>query len=206
MLHLPPPKFVHTPQFQIPRNNPGTMRHLSAEPDHPAWRPYTFTVTVYSEIHFYCGSLFRRTLLLWLVVQRYQCCSCHATQQDGVLPGRLNRQQSPAGPVNTKRNMRRLYPIVGASKVNFGWKLGPFITAPVNHSPARNTETTTTLPNAMKKLVQTTNYKIYCNKPWYLVSVNGAKVFNSFSIFLSFSSSFSSWQSITEHDYFQMYM
>jgi len=37
-----------------------------------------------------------------------QCCSCHATQQDGVLPGRSNRQQSPAGPVNMKRNMRRL--------------------------------------------------------------------------------------------------
>jgi len=36
-----------------------------------------------------------------------QCCSCHAMQVDGVLPGRSNRQQSPAGPVNMRRNMRR---------------------------------------------------------------------------------------------------
>jgi len=36
-----------------------------------------------------------------------QCRSCHATPQDGVLPGRSNRQQSPAGPVNMRRNMRR---------------------------------------------------------------------------------------------------
>jgi len=36
-----------------------------------------------------------------------QCCSCHATQVDGVLPGRSNRQQSPAGPVNIRRIMRR---------------------------------------------------------------------------------------------------
>jgi len=35
-----------------------------------------------------------------------QCCSCHATQQDGVLPCRPNRQQSPAEPVNVRRNMR----------------------------------------------------------------------------------------------------
>jgi len=76
-----------------------------------------------------------------------QCCiySCHATRQDGVLPGRSNRQQSPAGPVNMRRNVRRMYPIVGAAKVNFGWKLGPFIMAPVNHSPARNKKTTTAL-------------------------------------------------------------
>jgi len=40
--------------------------------------------------------------------QDMQCCSCHATQQDGVLPGRSNRQQSPAGPVNMRHNMRRL--------------------------------------------------------------------------------------------------
>jgi len=33
----------------------------------------------------------------------------------------------------------------GAAKVNFGWKLGPFIMAPVNHSPARNKNTTTAL-------------------------------------------------------------
>jgi len=33
-----------------------------------------------------------------------QYCSCHATQQDGVLPGRSNRQQSPAGPVNMSRS------------------------------------------------------------------------------------------------------
>jgi len=37
-----------------------------------------------------------------------QCCSCHATRQDGVLPGRSNRQQSPAGPVNMRRNTRCL--------------------------------------------------------------------------------------------------
>jgi len=37
-----------------------------------------------------------------------QCCSCHATQQDGILLGRSIRQQSPAGPVNMRRNMRRL--------------------------------------------------------------------------------------------------
>jgi len=36
-----------------------------------------------------------------------QFCSFHATQVDGVLPGRSNRQQSPAGPVNMRRNMRR---------------------------------------------------------------------------------------------------
>jgi len=75
-----------------------------------------------------------------------QCCSCHAARQDCVLPGRSNRQQSPAGPVNMRRNIRRLWPIVGAAKVNSGWKLGPFIMAPVNHSPARNKKTTTALP------------------------------------------------------------
>jgi len=31
-------------------------------------------------------------------------CCCHATQQDGVLPGRSNRQQSPAGPVSMRRS------------------------------------------------------------------------------------------------------
>jgi len=41
--------------------------------------------------------------------------------------------------------MRFLWPIVGAAKVNFGWKLGPIIIAPVNHSPARNKKTTTAL-------------------------------------------------------------
>jgi len=71
-----------------------------------------------------------------------QCCSCHATQQDGVLPGRSNRQQSSAGPGNMRRNMRRLQPLVGAVKVNFGWKLGPFILASVNHNPARNKRAT----------------------------------------------------------------
>jgi len=35
--------------------------------------------------------------------------------------------------------------MVGATKVNFGWKLGPFIIAPVNHSPASNKMTTTAL-------------------------------------------------------------
>jgi len=53
--------------------------------------------------------------------------------------GRSNRQESPAGTVNMRRNMRRMQPIVGpvgSAKVNFRWKLGPFIMAPVNHSPA----------------------------------------------------------------------
>jgi len=36
-----------------------------------------------------------------------ECRSCHATQVDGVLPGRSNRQRSRAGPVNMRRNMRR---------------------------------------------------------------------------------------------------
>jgi len=76
-----------------------------------------------------------------------QCCSCHATQQDGDLPGRSNSQQNAAGPVNMRCNMRRLKPIVRAAKVNFGWKLGPFILAPVNHSPARIKKTTTALVN-----------------------------------------------------------
>jgi len=64
-----------------------------------------------------------------------QCCSCHANaiQQDGILPGRSNRQQSPSGPVNMRRNMR------------LGWKLGLFIKDPLNHSPARNKTTTTAL-------------------------------------------------------------
>jgi len=35
--------------------------------------------------------------------------------------------------------------MVGAAKVNFGWKLGPFIMASVNQSPARNKKTTTAL-------------------------------------------------------------
>jgi len=39
----------------------------------------------------------------------------------------------------------RLQLIVGAAKVNFGWKLGPFILATVNHSPVRNKKTTTAL-------------------------------------------------------------
>jgi len=38
-----------------------------------------------------------------------------------------------------------MLPIVVAAKVNFGWKLGPFIMAPVNHSPARNKKTTAAL-------------------------------------------------------------
>jgi len=49
---------------------------------------------------------------LYIFLQRFllrvnQCCSCHTTQVDGVLPGRSNRQQSPAGPDNMRRNMRR---------------------------------------------------------------------------------------------------
>jgi len=36
--------------------------------------------------------------------------------------------------------------MIRAVKVNFGWKLGPFIMASVNHSPARNKKTTTALP------------------------------------------------------------
>jgi len=35
--------------------------------------------------------------------------------------------------------------IPGAPKVNFGWKLAPFIVGLVNHSPARNKKTTTAL-------------------------------------------------------------
>jgi len=42
-----------------------------------------------------------------LYLYAIQCCSCHATPQDGVLPGRSNRLQSPAGPVNMRLNMRR---------------------------------------------------------------------------------------------------
>jgi len=37
-----------------------------------------------------------------------QCCSCHATRPDAVLPGRSDSQQNPAGPVSMRRNMRRL--------------------------------------------------------------------------------------------------
>jgi len=48
-----------------------------------------------------------RFLLYSMKLGFMQCCSCHATQVDGVLPGRSNRQQSPAGPVNMRRNMRR---------------------------------------------------------------------------------------------------
>jgi len=33
-----------------------------------------------------------------------QCCSCHATQQDGVLPGWFNRHQSLAGTVSMRRS------------------------------------------------------------------------------------------------------
>jgi len=46
------------------------------------------------------------TIILMLTCM--QCCSWHVTQQDGVLPGRSNRQHSPAGPVNMRRNMRCL--------------------------------------------------------------------------------------------------
>jgi len=74
-----------------------------------------------------------------------QCCSCHATQVDGILPGRSNRQQSPAEPVNMRHNMRRCSLKVGAAKVIFGWKLWQYILAYVNHSPARNKKTTTAL-------------------------------------------------------------
>jgi len=35
--------------------------------------------------------------------------------------------------------------MVRATKVNFGWKLGLFIMASVNHSPARNKKSTTAL-------------------------------------------------------------
>jgi len=79
----------------------------------------------------------RCSMLLCAGNTQTQCCSCHATQQDGVLPDRFKRQQSPAGPVNMRRNMRCLQPIVGAAKVKIGWKLGPFTVALVNHSPAR---------------------------------------------------------------------
>jgi len=50
-----------------------------------------------------------------------QCCSCHATQVDGVLPGRSNRQQSPAGPVNMRRNMRRLQTIYSWGRQSQFW-------------------------------------------------------------------------------------
>jgi len=33
-----------------------------------------------------------------------QCCRCHATGQDGVLPVWSNRQQSPAWPVYMRRS------------------------------------------------------------------------------------------------------
>jgi len=41
------------------------------------------------------------------------------------------------------RRNRTPPPIVGAVKANFGWILGTFIKAPVNHSPASNEKTTT---------------------------------------------------------------
>jgi len=46
----------------------------------------------------------RAPVNVYLKWGREQCCSCHATQVDGVLPGRSNRQQSPAGPVNMSRS------------------------------------------------------------------------------------------------------
>jgi len=57
----------------------------------------------------HCNSALVTSGLFFPFRQYYnQCCSCHAMQQDGILPGRSNRQQSPAGPVNIRRNMRRL--------------------------------------------------------------------------------------------------
>jgi len=48
----------------------------------------------------------------------------------------------------------------GATKVNFGWKLGPFIMAPVNHSPARNQKTTTALVIHIMMAAGTIYYKL----------------------------------------------
>jgi len=94
-------------------------------------------------------NLFVRFIIKDSGIATEQCCyincSCHATLQNGVLPGRSNRQLRPAGPVNIRRKMRRLLPIVGAAKVNFGWKLGPFMMTPVNHSLVRNKKTPTAL-------------------------------------------------------------
>jgi len=47
--------------------------------------------------------------------------------------------------VETWRSLRR-----NATEVNFGWKLGPFIMARVNHSPAGNKKTTTALSIMLK--------------------------------------------------------
>jgi len=57
-------------------------------------------------------------------VDNNQCFSCHATQVDGVLPGRSNRQQSPAGPVNMRRNMRRCSLWLGPPKSILGGNWG----------------------------------------------------------------------------------
>jgi len=59
-------------------------------------------------IQFFRISTTTRVISRNLKLGWYQCCSCHATQVHGVLPGRSNCQQSPAGPVNMRRNMRRV--------------------------------------------------------------------------------------------------
>jgi len=71
----------------------------------------------------------------------------HGEQQEvgNLPPAQSNCQQSPAGPVNMRRNMGRCWPIVGAAKVNCGWKLGPFIMTSVNHSAATSRKTITEL-------------------------------------------------------------
>jgi len=53
-----------------------------------------------------------------------QCCNCHVKQVDGVLPGRSNRQQSPAGPVNMRCNMRRCSLLLGPPKSILGGNWG----------------------------------------------------------------------------------
>jgi len=77
-------------------------------------------------------------------------CSCHATQVDGVLPGRSNRQQSPDGPINMRRNMRRCSLYSWGRQIQFWVEImWPFIMASVNHSPARNQKTTTAMRAVM---------------------------------------------------------
>jgi len=94
------PIFTHTfspmftPYVQHLRSPP-TFTHYIHPYVHPIRSPSTFTPYVHSFTPL-------RSLPTFT-----QCCSCHVTQVDGVLLGRSNRQQSPAGPVNMKRNMRR---------------------------------------------------------------------------------------------------
>jgi len=75
-----------------------------------------------------------------------QCCSCHATQQDGVLSGRSTQPSTESCWANQHETQHE-------TPIAYSWgrqsqlcrKLGPFIMAPVNHSPARNKKTTTAL-------------------------------------------------------------